>query len=61
MKSLVLALAALVVPWSPALAAAMHSILRTYPAPQSSGIFSGLAPRLEQLATAYSMPMPAVR
>jgi hypothetical protein len=42
-------------------ASAMHSILRTYPAPQSSGIFSGLAPKLEQVATAYSMPMPAVR
>lgn len=42
-------------------ASAIQSMLKSRPMPQSSGIFSGLAPRLEQLASAYSMPMPAVR
>jgi hypothetical protein len=42
-------------------ASAMHSILKSHQTPLSSGIFSGLAPRLEQLAGAYGLPPPAVR
>jgi hypothetical protein len=42
-------------------ASAMRSILKSRPVPSSAGLFAGLAPRLEQLASLYAMPMPAVR
>ena len=42
-------------------ASGLHSILKSRPVPSSAGVFATLAPRLEQLASLYALPAPAVR
>src|SRR5262245_385208 len=42
-------------------ASGLHSMLKSRPVPSSAGMFATLAPKLEQLASLYAIPTPAVR